>query len=126
MHRTLFLTAALLAALPAQAETVRRCGWYHNPTPAKVVLKDADDFWWISQQGTPPAPGFNEAYTPAFDNRDRVVTNGSSYGYSCACADGDFGPAGSMKVRSISRLKAQPIAQCQNDPNLSDNPYFGE
>lgn len=126
MLRPLLAAAALLSATPLQAETLRRCGWYNNPTPGNVFLKDADGFWWISKQGSRPAPGFDEAYTTDFDNRDRVVTNGSSYGYSCACADGVFGPIGSKEVRQITRLKALPIAQCEDDPNLSDSPYFGE
>jgi len=126
LKTTCFAVMTALIAAPTLAKTETRCGWYNNPTPGNVFLKDADGFWWISQQGTPPAPGFDDAYTPAFDDRDRVVTNGSSYGYSCACANGDFGPVGSMQVRLIAQLKALPLAQCENDSNLPDSPYFGE
>lgn len=126
MRLTPLALIALIIATPALAATETRCGWYNNPTPGNVFLKDADGFWWISQQGIRPAPGFDDAYTPAFDDRERVVTNTGSYGYSCACADGTFGPIGSMEVRAITRLKALPIAQCKDDPNLSDSPYFGE
>ena len=130
MRTLAFVFIALFLAAPANAE--RRCGWYNNPSPANVFLKDADGFWWIAKQGSPPAPGSNDAYTPAFDDRVRldaagkIVTNGGSYGYSCACADGVFGPVGSGEVLSITRLDALPIAQCENDPNLPDSPYFGE
>jgi Protein of unknown function (DUF4087) len=126
MLRSLLLAAALLAAVPAQAQVLRRCGWYNNPTPGNVFLKDADGFWTISRQGTPPAPGFEDLYSPEFDNRERVVTNGSSYGYSCACVDGVYGPVGSEQVISIRRLKALPLSQCQDDPKLPDSPYYGE
>jgi hypothetical protein len=61
MHRPLLFVAALLAAQPAQAETLRRCGWFVNPTPGNFVLQDADGNWWIQMQGSPPAPGFEDA-----------------------------------------------------------------
>jgi hypothetical protein len=123
MPRPLLLAVALFAALPAQAKTERRCGWYHNPTPANVILEDADGAWWISRQGSAPAPGFDAAYTPAFDARVRIDFAGKvtdAYGYSCACADGDFDRDAPQyeNVRSISRLTELPLSQCRADPAL--------
>jgi Protein of unknown function (DUF4087) len=121
MLRPLLLTATLLAALPAQAET--RCGWYHNPGPGNVILEDADGQWWISVQGSAPSPGFEEAYTAAFDNRTRIDYSGNvtqRYGYSCACAEGVFDASRGQyeNVLSISRLTEIPLARCVKDPAL--------
>jgi hypothetical protein len=123
MLRPLLLCAALVVALPVQAETLRRCGWYHNPTPANVILEDADGQWWISKQGGPPAPGFEDAYTPAFDDRLRIDYGGQvtdRYGYSCACAEGAFDASRGQyeNVLSITRLYEIPLARCQEDPAL--------
>jgi hypothetical protein len=111
----------LLLAGPAQAET--RCGWYHNPTPGNVFLEDADGQWWISTQGSAPAPGFEDAYTPAFDDRLRMDYGGQvtqRYGYSCACAEGEFDPNRDVyaTVLSISRLTEIPLSRCEQDPAL--------
>jgi hypothetical protein len=121
MQRTLFLIMVLITAGPVAAET--RCGWYHNPTPANVILEDADGQWWISKQGSPEVPGFLDAYTPAFDDRVRIDYAGKvtdRYGYSCACAEGDFDADGTQyeNVRSISRLVELPVSQCKADPAL--------
>jgi Protein of unknown function (DUF4087) len=106
----------LLLAVPAQAET--RCGWYHNPTPGNVFLEDADGQWWISTQGNAPAPGFEDAYTPAFDDRLRIDYAGEitqRYGFSCACADGKFKNGEALL---IARLTEIPLARCEADPKL--------
>ncbi|WP_180996082.1 DUF4087 domain-containing protein [Tabrizicola aquatica] len=121
MLRPVLLTAALLAALPAGAET--RCGWYHNPTPANVILEDADGQWWLSMQGGPAAPGFEDAYTTAFDNRLRIDYAGQvtqRYGYSCACAEGEFDASRGQydNVISIRSLKEIPLARCEQDAAL--------
>jgi Protein of unknown function (DUF4087) len=121
MLRSFLLLAAILAAVPAQSET--RCGWYRNPTPANVILEDADGQWWISRQGSPPAPGFDDAYTTDFDNRLRIDYAGQvtqRYGYSCACAEGVFDASRGQyeNVISISRLTEIPMARCEQDPAL--------
>ena len=121
MQRTLFLTVAVLAAVPAAAET--RCGWYHNPGPGNVILEDADGQWWLSRQGSAPAPGFEDAYTTTFDNRLRIDYGGQvtqRYGFSCACAEGRFDAARGQydNVLSISSLREIPMARCEGDPNL--------
>lgn len=123
MHRLALVATALFAAVPAEARTETRCGWYHNPTPANVILEDADGQWWLSIQGRPPVPGFEDAYTRAFDDRLRIDYAGQvtdRYGYSCACAEGEF-DAGSGRydnVISISRLTEIPLARCEQDPAL--------
>jgi hypothetical protein len=121
MQRALFLALAALAALPAAAET--RCGWYHNPGPGNVILEDADGQWWLSRQGSAPSPGFEEAYTPAFDNRLRLDPAGQvtqRYGSSCACAEGRFDGSRPQDdaVLAITSLTEIPLARCQADPNL--------
>ena len=121
MLRALFL---LLVALPANAET--RCGWYHNPTPGNVFLEDANGQWWISTQGSAPAPGFEDAYTPAFDDRARIDYGGNvtdRYGFSCACADGTFRDGQAL---SISRLREIPLGRCEADPKLPKVQFYGQ
>ena len=121
MLRPFLVTASLLAALPAQAET--RCGWYHNPTPANVILEDADGQWWLSMQGRAPVPGFEDAYTTEFDDRLRIDYAGQvtqRYGYSCACAEGEFDASRGQydNVLSVSRLTEIPLSRCEQDPAL--------
>lgn len=123
MLRFALVATALVAALPAAADTETRCGWYHNPTPANVLLEDADGQWWFSRQGGPSVPGFEDAYTTAFDNRVRIDYAGKvtqRYGYSCACAVGVFDASRDPheNTLSISRLTEIPMHRCQQDPNL--------
>jgi hypothetical protein len=126
MHpKTIALITLLAAALaaPALAASETRCGWYHNPTPANVILEDADGQWWLSMQGSAPASGFEDAYTTDFDNRLRIDHAGQetqSYGYSCACAEGVFDMARGQyeNVVSISRLTEIPLSRCEQDPAL--------
>lgn len=121
MPRCLLLCATLLASAPAGAET--RCGWYHNPAPANVILEDADGQWWMSRQGSAPAPGFEDAYTPAFDDRLRIDYSGqvtTRYGYSCACAEGGFDASRGQyeNILSVLRLYEIPLSRCEADPRL--------
>ncbi|MGL4239296.1 DUF4087 domain-containing protein [Tabrizicola sp.] len=118
--KTLTLIASLATPTFATAET--RCGWYDNPTPGNVFFDDADGSWTISTQGGPEALGFGDAYTTNFDDRERVVTNAGSYGYSCACVHGKFGPVGSGEVLKVTRLEGLPLSQCVNDPKLPPPP----
>ena len=131
MLRRFLLTAALLSALPAQAET--RCGWYHHPTPGWHYLQDADGEWWFSTSAARPAlgfvtvPGFEKAYDQAFDDRVRLDYRGKvtdySYGFSCACAEGEFR---GDKVLSLARLREIPMARCDEDPNLPKFELYGQ
>ncbi|MCU0826265.1 MAG: DUF4087 domain-containing protein [Tabrizicola sp.] len=123
MLRFTLVAVSLVAAVPAAAKTETRCGWYHNPTPANVILEDADGQWWISMQGGPPVPGFEDAYTQAFDDRLRIDYAGQPtqrYGYSCACAEGEFDVNGGQydNVLSIKSLIEIPLARCEQDPDL--------
>jgi Protein of unknown function (DUF4087) len=123
MLRPLLLSATLLAALPAQAET--RCGWYLNNTSASIYLEDADDLWVIWEQGGVLIPTADDAYPPDFRDRvvmdyggNIVVSDYAKHGFSCVCVEGAFGDVGSGKIKSITRFKPLPIAQCEDDPNL--------
>lgn len=125
----LALIAALLAA-PAFAKTETRCGWYHNTSPANVFLEDADGQWWISMQGSPPARGFDDAYTTDFDNRVRIDYSGKvtqRYGFSCACAEGKFDAGRSQyeNVLSIQSLREIPMERCEGDPKLPKIEFYG-
>lgn len=123
MLRFALAATVLIAALPAGARAETRCGWYHNPTPANVFLEDADGQWWFSRQGGTSVPGFDEAYTSDFDNRLRIDFAGEvtqHYGYSCACAVGEFDSRRDVyeNVLSISRLIEIPLNRCERDPAL--------
>jgi hypothetical protein len=72
------IAVLMIVVVPTLAQAERRCGWYHNPTPANVILEDADGQWWISQQGRAPTQGFLEAYTTAFDDRVRFNVSGQA------------------------------------------------
>ncbi|MDP3195952.1 DUF4087 domain-containing protein [Tabrizicola sp.] len=120
----------LLLAAPAHAET--RCGWFDHPSPNLVDLIDADGLWSIAWPGSGTVyypPGYDEAYTRAFDDRVRInssgeiITEGAGYGYSCACVEGEF-DRNKGEALSISRLTELPLAQCKADPKLPDmNPW---
>jgi hypothetical protein len=125
MRSILCATALIAFALgsPAEARSEKRCGWYINPTPGNHILQDADDLWWIAQQGSEPAPGFNDAAEAAYiyagpTMRSEWVEVNGSYGYGCACLEGNFGPIGSSEVRSVSSMRILRLAKCEADPNL--------
>jgi len=96
----------------------KRCGWYHNPTPANHWLVDRDGEWTLSLQGSEPVPGFQDLTTDAFDFGDAWVKTNGYYGYGCACIDGVFGPAGSGEVAAITRMQPIALARCERDPAL--------
>lgn len=121
----------LLMTAPAQAET--RCGWFDHPSPNMVELVDADGLWSIAWPGAGTVyytPGYDRAYTQAFDDRVRIntrgeiITDGPGYGYSCACVEGAFDRS-EGKALSISRLTEIPIARCEADPKLPDMTPWG-
>jgi hypothetical protein len=112
------LSAALcLHALPAHAAEENRCGWFSNPTPGNAWLKDRDGEWTVGIQGNYEAEGD----WPEFKRGQWVVTNGSSYGYGCACmrvtTDSE-----SMRVLTIKSARALPLATCRNDRRLGKAP----
>ena len=122
----------LLLALPANAET--RCGWFDHPSPNMVDLTDADGLWSLAWPGTGTvyyAPGYDEAYTQAFDDRVRIntrgeiITDGPGYGYSCACVEGKF-DRNKGTALAVSRLTELPIAQCEADPKLPKVQLYGQ
>jgi Protein of unknown function (DUF4087) len=104
---------------PAAAEsvalslpTVKRCGWFANPTPGNAWLSDKDDEWTIGAQG-----GFQaEGNWPTFPKSMWVKTNGS-YGYGCACITGTFNGKSSQVVE-IKRAVARPLSACKKDKAL--------
>lgn len=102
-----------LAATPALAE--KRCGWLSNPTPANWWLNDRDGEWTLSVQGRGGVPGFDDI--PDMSTKGWVVTNGSSYGYGCACIDMDVDRAKKEVIR-MRRATPMPLAACRKDPAL--------
>ena len=94
-----------------RAET--RCGWIANPTPANWWLTDKDGEWIIGEQGGYQASGVD---LPDF-GKNWVVTNGSSYGYGCACINATTNKK-EMKILTIKSAKVRPLSACRKDKKL--------
>jgi hypothetical protein len=99
----------------AAAAPAPRCGWIVNPTPANWWLNDRDGEWTIGEQGGYQAPGMDNI--PDLSEHDWVVTNGSSYGYGCACVSGTFDKR-TNRVTRIRSVRQKPIAACRADRRL--------
>ena len=104
------VTTAIAAPKPAP-----RCGWIANPTPANWWLTDRAGEWLIGAQGGYQAPGLDNV--PDLTERDWVVTNGSSYGYGCACISGAF-DARRKRVTRIDSVRQKPLSACRTDRKL--------
>jgi hypothetical protein len=101
---------------PASATTpAARCGWVINPTPANWWLVDRDGEWVMGVQGGYQAPGLDEI--PDLSTRQWVVTNGSSYGYGCACMTADVNRR-QGRITRIRSLRQKPLALCRADRRL--------
>ena len=113
------LTAVLSAGVPAMAES--RCGWLDNPTPANYWLTDADGAWTLMVQGGAIENGFIDLPAEQFDFADEwEYRNVGSYGFGCACIEGDFGPVGSGEVVQVREMRPLPLAKCRADPALPE------
>ena len=112
-----FMLAATPSAQPAAARPspAPRCGWIENPTPGNWWLVDRDGEWLIGAQGGYQAPGLDNV--PDLTEHHWVVTNGSSYGYGCACVSGRFDPR-AKRITRIDRVRQKPIAACRADRRL--------
>lgn len=110
-----------LAGVPSASDAAprpareTRCGWLHNPTPANWWLVDRDGEWVIGMQGGYQAPGLDDL--PDLTVSRWVVTNGSAYGYGCACLSVSV----DRKARRITRIhsvRQQAIGVCRADRKL--------
>ena len=93
----------------------KRCGWIANPTPANWTLQDRDGEWLLGAQGSYQAPGLDRI--PDLTTSQWVVTNGSSYGYGCAC----MSVATNRRSRRVTRLfsiQQLPLKTCRADKTL--------
>lgn len=115
--RLSLLTSLALCTLPAHAAEENRCGWFSNPTPGNAWLKDRDGEWTVGIQGGEQADGD----WPAFKRNEWVVTNGSSYGYGCACMRVTVDRK-EMRVLAIKSARARPLAACRNDKAIGKAP----
>lgn len=92
----------------------KRCGWYINPTPGNIWLKDKDGEWAISVQGGYEADGDG----PYIKDSQMVHTNGS-HGYGCSCMDVETKiEDGEKYITKIHNAKALPLASCRKDKTL--------
>jgi Protein of unknown function (DUF4087) len=115
----LLIGVVCLAAQPRMNNQARsanfetRCGWFTNPTPANAWLYDRDGEWIIGTQGGHQAEGD----WPTFKPRQWVHTNGSSYGYGCACLHVRVDKQ-TREVAEIKSSRARALGQCRQDPAL--------
>lgn len=106
------------SALPetyAAAQLETRCGWLSNPTPSNLSLYDREDEWIIGVQGGYQVEGDWE--WPDFKPGQWVVTNGSSYGYGCACMQVRVNRENN-RVLEIKSATARPLSACRRDRAL--------
>lgn len=108
------MTVLINAPHEAYAKEVR-CGWIVNPTPANWTLLDADCEWVLGTQGAFQAKGLEDIGD--LTASDWVVTNGSSYGYGCACLTVDTERA-TKTVTQIHSFRQLKLAKCEADKNL--------
>jgi hypothetical protein len=87
----------------------QRCGWYDNPTPGNFWLTDKNGEWTIGTQGMKEADGLLDM--PDMSTKGWVVTNGSSYGFGCACMNVDR-DAETMEITRIYKAKPMPLKTC--------------
>jgi hypothetical protein len=108
----------LITATPVFAASENRCGWFENPTPANMWLDDRDGEWTVSVQGGYHASGVD---VPDFGQAKNkwVVTNGSSYGYGCACIRGHFDRSAGRVIK-IEKFVVKTLAACRADRSLNE------
>jgi Protein of unknown function (DUF4087) len=111
--RTLFAGLCIAAALAGTAAAETRCGWIVNPTPANWWLADSQAEWIISTQGGEQADGMD--LMPDFTEGEWVVTNGSSYGYGCACMNVVTADGRITRIKSVRQLR---LRKCRADRKL--------
>ena len=111
---TIAFVFAVLSASAAAAET--RCGWILNPTPANWSLQDGQAEWIISTQGGEEAEGMDKL--PDFTEGEWVITNGSSYGFGCACMEVRTKAGDPPRITRIRSVKQLPLKKCQADGSL--------
>lgn len=117
LRAAILLCATLsCSAIPASTGTAAdalRCGWFDNPSPANVALRDRDGEWIVGIQGGHQAKGD----WPRFRTSEWVRTGAGSYGYGCACLRVRV-DAESHEVKQIFSASARPLAACRKDPAL--------
>ena len=111
-----------LAASGAWAVDETRCGWFDNPSPGNFFLTDADSDWVIALQGGPGVQGFDTLPESSFNFGGDWVSYNGSYGFGCACIEGDFGHPRTGKIYEIFDLEPLAMSRCTLDRNLPPPP----
>lgn len=114
MRYIIFVMLAAVTFVPAQAAE-KRCGWFHNPTPANGYLDDRAGLWTITLQGGYRAKGADDM--PDMTTNGWNVTNGSSYGHGCACMKVDTNKR-LMRITRVYWARPVPLRQCYADKAL--------
>jgi hypothetical protein len=100
---------ARASSAPAKTLGNQRCGWFDNPTPGNFWLTDKNGEWTIGTQGMKEADGLLDM--PDMSTKGWVVTNGSSYGFGCACMNVDT-DAETMEITRIYKARPMPLKTC--------------
>jgi len=118
LWRSASVALSLLFCTSGAFASEHRCGWYENPTPGNLSLRDKDAEWNITSQGEAAGPDAEgaERNAPAIDYRQFVRTR-ASYGYGCACLMVET----STKDKRITKVisgKILPLETCKADHQL--------
>jgi hypothetical protein len=100
---------ARASSAPVKTQGKQRCGWFDNPTPSNFWLTDKNGEWTIGTQGMKEADGLLDM--PDMSTKGWVVTNGSSYGFGCACMNVDT-DAETMNITRIYKAQPMPLKSC--------------
>ena len=118
--KALGLATVIAAVFASSAAAETRCGWIVNPTPANWWLQDAGGEWIIATQGGAEAAGMDKL--PDFTEGEWVVTNGSSYGFGCACLVVKTKTGATPRITRITSVKQLPLKKCLADRKLPRRP----
>lgn len=91
-----------------------RCGWWINPTPGNLWLRDRDAEWVITLQGGYEAAGSDR---PTLSFGAAWVPSEGPYGHGCACVRGVV-DARSKGFTRVVAWWARPLKTCREDPGL--------
>jgi len=97
----------------SRAATTTRCGWFDNPSPSNVWLRDRDGEWTVAIQGGHQAEGD----WPTFAKGQWVHSNAGSYGHGCACLNVEVDAEQKLVLKIVS-AQARPLAACRADPRI--------
>lgn len=99
------------------SKPTRLCGWWDNPTPGNIWLKDRSGQWTIAMQGMYEASGDGPPFTAS-----QLLPKDAPHGHGCACITARVDRA-SKFVYSFTDAKALEPDVCRSDPALGNSGF---